>query len=44
MEDLVVTRLWMAGVVAMMSVFGVIALIGYLKSRSKKTVDLLPEK
>ncbi len=38
MEDLVVTRLWMAGVVAMMIVYGVIALVGYLKSRSKNTV------
>jgi len=29
MEEIVVTRLWMAGVVAAMVVFGVIALIGY---------------
>ncbi len=29
MEEIVVTRLWMAGVVAAMVVFGIIALIGY---------------
>lgn len=28
MDELVVTRLWMAGVVAMMLVFGITALIG----------------
>jgi len=38
MEDLVVTRLWMAGVVAMMFVYAVIALVGYYKSRSKNSV------
>ena len=31
MEELVVTRFWMAGVVGMMLVFGVIALIGWFK-------------
>jgi hypothetical protein len=31
MEELVVTRLWMAGVVAAMAVFGIIALVGYLR-------------
>ncbi len=31
MEEIVVTRLWMAGVVAIMAIFGVIALIGYLR-------------
>ena len=29
MEEIVVTRLWMAGVVGAMLVFGIIALIGY---------------
>jgi hypothetical protein len=29
MEEIVVTRLWMAGVVGAMVVFGIIALIGY---------------
>lgn len=29
MEEIAVTRLWMAGVVAAMVVFGVIAFIGY---------------
>ena len=31
MDDLAVTRVWMAGVVGMMLLFGVIALIGYIK-------------
>lgn len=31
MDELVVTRLWMAGVVGAMVVFGIAALIGYLK-------------
>ncbi|MGI9203905.1 MAG: hypothetical protein ACR2Q3_07840 [Woeseiaceae bacterium] len=29
MEEIVVTRLWMAGVVAMMLVFGIIAMFGH---------------
>jgi len=29
MEEIVVTRLWMGGVVAMMLVFGVIAMFGH---------------
>ena len=37
MEDLAVTRLWMAGVVAAMAVFGIIAIVGYL--RQKKSAD-----
>jgi hypothetical protein len=32
-EELTVTRLWMAGVVAMMLVFGVIAAVGYLRRK-----------
>ena len=35
MEEIVVTRLWMAGVVAAMVVFGVIALIGYYRQGNK---------
>jgi len=31
MEDIFVTRLWMAGVVGAMAVFGIIALIGYFR-------------
>ncbi len=31
MEEIVVTRLWMAGVVAIMAIFGAIALVGYLR-------------
>ena len=31
MEELFVTRLWMAGVVAAMVIFGLIALVGHLK-------------
>ena len=31
MEELFVTRLWMAGVVAAMVIFGIIALIGHLR-------------
>jgi hypothetical protein len=34
MEEIVVTRLWMAGVVAAMLVFGIIALIGYRRQNS----------
>jgi len=35
MEEIVVTRLWMAGVVGAMVVFGVIALIGYRRQNNK---------
>lgn len=35
MEEIVVTRVWMAGVVAMMLVFGVTAIVGVM--RQKKT-------
>ena len=31
MDEIVVTRLWMAGVVAMMLVFGVVAVVGVLR-------------
>lgn len=41
MDELVVTRLWMAGVVAMMLVFGITALVGISrqKNNDKKTGD-----
>ena len=35
MEDLAVTRLWMAGVVAAMAVFGIIAIVGYLRQKDE---------
>ena len=35
MDEIVVTRLWMAGVVAMMVVFGVVAIVGVLRQRGK---------
>ncbi len=31
MEEIAVTRLWMAGVVTAMAIFGIIAVIGYLR-------------
>jgi len=34
MEDLAVTRLWMAGVVAAMALFGIIAMIGYFRQKN----------
>jgi len=36
MEEVVVTRLWMAGVVAAMLVFGLVALIGYMRQSDKQ--------
>jgi hypothetical protein len=39
MEEIVVTRLWMAGVVAAMVVFGIIALIGYRRQGDKTESD-----
>ena len=35
MEEIVVTRLWMAGVVGAMLVFGIIALVGYRRQGNK---------
>ena len=35
MEDLVVTRYWMAGVIAVMLVFAAVALVGVLRNRRK---------
>lgn len=34
MEEIVVTRLWMAGVVGMMLVFAAIAVVGLLRQKS----------
>jgi hypothetical protein len=33
MQDMVVTQIWMAGVMAIMAAYGVIALIGYARKR-----------
>jgi len=33
MDEIVVTRLWMAGVVGMMAVFAIIAVIGYWRNK-----------
>lgn len=35
MEELVVTRVWMAGVVTMMGVFALIAVVGYVQYRRR---------
>ena len=40
MNELVVARVWMAGVFIMMLVFGIISFIGYLKQKRMK--DELP--
>jgi len=36
MEDIFVQRLWMAGVVGAMLVFGLIALVGVLKQKNSQ--------
>ena len=38
MEEIVVTRLWMAGVVTAMVIFGIAALVGY-RRRDKQNVS-----
>jgi hypothetical protein len=38
-EAISVTGIWMAGVVGMMLVFGVIALVGVLRNRGNKNHD-----
>lgn len=35
MEDLIVTKFWMAGVMGMMLVYGSIALFGYFRKKRK---------
>ncbi|MGI9270505.1 MAG: hypothetical protein ACR2QT_01925 [Woeseiaceae bacterium] len=37
MDEIVVTRLWMAGVVAMMLVFGITAMIGIARQKKNDT-------
>jgi uncharacterized membrane protein len=39
MEEIVVTRLWMAGVVAAMAIFGIAAVIGYLRREKRDNVS-----
>ena len=39
MDELVVTRLWMAGVVAAMGVFGIIAIVGYFRQKSESDTE-----
>lgn len=39
MDEIVVTRLWMAGVVAMMLVFGVTAVIGVVRQKRKQDTE-----
>lgn len=39
MEEMAVTRLWMAGVVGAMVVFGVIALVGVLRQKDGQADD-----
>jgi len=36
MEEIVVTRLWMAGVVAMMAIFAAIAVVGHYRQQADK--------
>ena len=36
MEEVFVTRLWMAGVVTAMVLFGIAALIGYVRKNSNR--------
>lgn len=33
MEEVVITRLWMAGIVAMMVIFAIIAAVGYIRQK-----------
>ena len=39
MEELVVTRFWMAGVMAVMLVYGGIALVGIARKRNREAGD-----
>jgi hypothetical protein len=39
MEELEVTRLWMAGVVTMMLVFGVTAVVGVIRQKRKQETE-----
>lgn len=35
MDELVVSRYWMFGIIGLMCVYGVIALVGYVKTNEK---------
>jgi hypothetical protein len=39
MEELEVTRLWMAGVVTMMLVFGITAVVGVIRQKRKQETE-----
>jgi hypothetical protein len=39
MDEMLVGKLWMAGVLAMMCTFGVVGLIGYLRAKHKGELD-----
>ena len=39
MDEIVVTRLWMAGVVGMMAVFAIIAVVGYLRNKPEDSSE-----
>ena len=44
MEELVVTRLWMAGVVGMMAIFGVVSAVGYARLKAREPAPTESEK
>lgn len=33
MDEMLVAKLWMAGVLGMMTLFGIVALVGYLRAK-----------
>ena len=39
MDEMLVGKLWMAGVLAMMSLFGIFALIGYVRAKREGELD-----
>ena len=39
MDDMLVGKLWMAGVLAMMSLFGIFALVGYVRAKKAGELD-----
>lgn len=43
MEELVVTRYWMAGVMAVMVIFGLISLFGVMVKRKRDEASRSPE-
>jgi hypothetical protein len=36
MEEVIVTRVWMAGIVAMMAIFAVVAAVGYIRKNNRQ--------